>query len=972
MTGVLFTFDFIVKNVRELRESDDVRAVEFKLLDFPSVSVALGPRKTREQRKRTLPASRRHAEGASTRQTAVQRADSNRSIRKGKSVTFRMHPTELFRDLRMVPLKVRLQRSSVHRENSRPIKPLKHGVTLTDEGVLDLSEMATSVEALVAASEKLHKKGQSPIKHCKRGSIEIKSDATTTVTKLHVKYRLVCFRDEEGVHHNMSSEITPKGMLGNGRNGESAHVVEGEQDHPSSEEAEERMSLKISPPFSEPKAQSTNLNVGHIHVDDGESVIEKKQGHLSLENVEKDPQSANLNAGHLDYRDDQNSESVIEEEQDHSSSENVEKMMERVSLMSSPLSEPKPQSGAGSLIVESHMNDNASLQCTENDQNRSNATIVHSEENHNTHPPLMYDECGLKSSTTTVHSHTSSSDKEVYIPNSVCPPPLYYHSKQDTARTQRTVSYWKPPPMSSVPCSTDEVWCESVAHTEGYSDWSVLAQYDQTSSPITTQLKNKKRYEKAVDKQVTDNPDIVRNLPLLSLLMEEISCLNSQLFNRTAEKREPKRVSTSSQTEEGLKPETRLVRQQKVREQRVRKSEGRGGGFVRQCCKAVISRKTLVPSSKSVLYAPDITHKQKHFLSRKKTKGVRFAGFPQRTSANHKEQDKAVQSHEQALSHTDTMSFMAPSNIESVQPINSTPTVKLNVYVPTTHHGPAPLSSPPSVLSSTSSLTMVRREMTRVNVETQTEGIANREEEKDKQKVTTTREQSVQTEEGEQVRNETWKSEAATSSSGGETANPPFSTHTPIEPASLAQASSVLVQPAGEEEGSQHHSTKTPTSSPILPLRDSSCRLQDRRQSDAAQSLAKFRSSRQFSSMGDIRTTLPESPLLHSTTLHTGSAPENTLKSVESQTLDGSFMSTDNMVAAVEERGVLPLLSKHHRDGIVFLATSQCSLPSYRGDGGQFDELGVGVSTETVEACGEDDYSDDFEDSDSLEESSSD
>ena len=56
--------------------------------------------------------------------------------------------------------------------------------------------------------------------------------------------------------------------------------------------------------------------------------------------------------------------------------------------------------------------------------------------------------------------------------------------------------------------------------------------------------------------------------------------------------------------------------------------------------------------------------------------------------------------------------------------------------------------------------------------------------------MTTTREQSVQTEEGEKVRNETWKSETDTSSSGGETANPPFSTHTltqTIEPAPLAQ-----------------------------------------------------------------------------------------------------------------------------------------------------------------------------------------
>ena len=975
MASVLFAFDFIVENVCELRESDNVHAVEFKLLDFPTVSVALGPRKTREQRSRTF----HHAEGTSKPRTAAQRADSNKSVRKGKSVTFRIHPTELFRNLRMAPLKVRLQRSSAT-ENPTTDEELKLGATLPDEGVLDLSEMLATMEALVA-SENLYKKEKSTIKCSTKDSITIKNDASTKLTKLHVKVRLVCFRDEE---RNMPSEI-PERVF---ENREGTHVADHEerQHLPSPEKAEEQMSLKTPSPHLSVAKPHSPLDVGHIDVDDRDgrrrgSVLVEEQDHPSSENHEKTEermvpsssevksQSANFDVDHVDDRDGRNRECVSAEEQDHPSLENAEKTEDGMPL-TSPLSEPKPEStnlDVGLVVV---VGDNVSSKCTESDQNEGSARIVH-EDNCNTNSIPMYDASGPKSSTTTIDSHTSSSENtEVYIPNSMCPPPLFYHSQQDNLHTQHTVSCWKPLPMSTAgPLSTDEVWCESVAQTDGYSDWSVLAQYDHTSNPITTQLKRQKKCDKVVHTRVADNSDIVRNLPLLSVLMEEISYLNSQLSNRTVEKKEPKTVSTSSQTEKSLKPETKLVRQEKVR-QHVRKGGGRGGGFVRQCCKAVTSRKKLIPSNKSILYAPDIVHKQRAFLSQKKSKSVKFADSPPRKPADHKKQRKTIC--DQPKSCTDAKSFAGSSNSESVQPVNPNPTVKLDVHVSTTSHDQSPtlLSSPPS-MSSASPPTMVRREMRRVNAETQTEEI-----EKDEQKATTAREQSVQTE-CEEVRNETWKDEADTSSRGGVTPAPSSTpTHTQsIEAATrtLSPQPSLIVLPAEVEERNLPHQSLT--SSPRLPLLETSSRLQERRQSDGAQSLPKFRSSRQqFSSMRDIRTALPESPLLHSTTLHTD--PDTVLKSAESQTFD-SFLSTTDLVGAVEERGVLPLLSKHHQEGIVFLATSQCSLPSYRGNGGQCDEteeLGVGASTEMVEDDGEDDYSDDFEDSDhdSLEDSSSD
>ena len=412
----------------------------------------------------------------------------------------------------------------------------------------------------------------------------------------------------------------------------------------------------------------------------------------------------------------------------------------------------------------------------------------------------------------------------------------------------------------------------------------------------------------------------------------------------------------------------------------------RGGGFIRECCMAVRSRKKLVPSNKSVLYPPDIKHKQR---CQKRLKGGKLAATPLRKPPSHGKQ--VTIKRKQARKESDNSSMALPET-ESVGLVDTHPSStsikKLELFVPIAPQSPAALSSPSvSNDSSAVSPTMVRREMIRMNAETQTEGIADGGEE-----MASAREQSVQTETGSLVQNsETCDVVVTGSSDSGTAPTLPSSNLSPIpvlESTSLQGNSphSLLFPPSQLEEDSP-----SPNSSPLsLPVKGS--RWEERRQSDAPQSLPKFKLSRhKFSSTGDVRAPLPESPLLrstmkdsltflHETGLH-AECPENALQMIGrslnaagSQTFD-SFMSTD-MLATVGERGILP---KHCREGIVFLATSQSSLASETGEGGLLEgteesgmvagnktskELSEEVKekvTETAETTEEADYSDDFE-----------
>ena len=188
----VFAFDFVVENVRELTEKGHVCAVDFKLLDFPTVSVSL-------------------REAGQTDENSTEQISKSKSRRKpvrikGKSVVFEMDPAELFRELKRTPLKVRLRRADTSELNCS-----EDATTSGGEGFLDLSK---TVEALVRALP------GSENKLCKyrgRATVVLSGGSVTgptTLARLRVRYGLVCSGDAEddGVQDRGEGSATPNKM----------------------------------------------------------------------------------------------------------------------------------------------------------------------------------------------------------------------------------------------------------------------------------------------------------------------------------------------------------------------------------------------------------------------------------------------------------------------------------------------------------------------------------------------------------------------------------------------------------------------------------------------------------------------------------------------------------------------------------------------------------------------------------------
>ena len=923
----VFAFDFIVENVRELRENENVDAVEFKLLDFPSISIALKARETcGEQR---ICSSR--LETIQTRTCSQRRRDhvsngrSTAKICKGKSVVFELDPQKLIQDLKEMPLKVQLQRLEL-REGATTDR-LAITPDTAEEGVLDLSEMAVSMEALLA-SQKLH-----PCRYSSRNTVVMIPKGT----RVCVKLRLVCIGGAAlGVDCDTSScEIVPE-------NKESGADIK--LDYP--QQVDQRW---LPNSTTESKPQSPRCSVADAS---------RGSDHYQPKDLDEGRRSSN-----------------VEEFVDPTNTDDA--------------SGTKDPTG-----------------CTD-------ACLV------------------------------SNSHEDVYIPNSVCPPPLVYHSEQRKVSecTQQRLSCQKP--IYGSPCS-DEVWYRSIVETEGYTDWSVLASHDQTSNPITTQLPNKKKPVEAASylecHPLNEEATLSRNLPLLSALMEELSCLNSARHPKEI----PKKVS-SCQTGDIPRKQSKGTGVQKEHNVKVAPSPGqvRSERFVRKCCVAVRPRAKVIPSNKSVLYPPDIKHKRVKEARSAPRKKARSREQEVKQNLNKRKEAKKKSS-STALSKTGSVgptpqhspsstsqspssmshnrsSIVIPRKMVRLKQTQTETTVdeeKDNQGIDTAREHSLPRDSP------TRLQTMVHREMVRLNAATQTETTVNDNqvidtasehsvplyssmvrlnaatqtetminEEKDNQVRDTVQEQLLETE-SKNVANEMWESEVLTDNGGVSTNH--SSSNVSLSPqnnslSSLlssseqqgnvqAKFSSSVHELQTEEKGNPSLS-RNPVLSQTLPVQGSRMQV---RQPQSFQKLSR----QKFSSTGDVRVTLPESPLLHSTmkgsvvSLHETSLQANdtlrTGRTLGSQTFD-SFLSTDMLA----EKGILP---GHCRDGIVFLATSQSSLASEaggqeqcektEGTAGDQKELSEDVEEmagEMIESSGESvetNYSDDFEDPDSLEVSS--
>ena len=932
----VFAFDLLLENVRELSEKTNIHAVDFKLLDFPTVSVLLKPaRKTRKK-------STRKVGGDADTIKSHQPKSSGKSYCKGKSVVFEMDPEELFRELKRIPLKISVRRADMPESNSAEVSndPLKLGVTVKDGGLIDLSKMAASMEALVASEQQLPgsqtKSQYTSWRRYHSRDMIVMNESVGESIRLCVKYGLVCIGDNGDYGCGCRS--------GGGDRGVQKRVC---QEKSRQKEEDDIVG-------SEEKKVVGNDEIGQQ--------LSEKEVNLQCQPQEK-------------------------------------RML--LSLSPPSLSDCKPQPSSHSDVAscskdgdrvsadQSHTTERISISPSINANTRPTGRVIHGE---------VLPHTALSTEVTSVDGVDHSvKESQMYIPNSVCPPPLYYHSRQEDKN--ETIHSWQ---ASERHCATQS---DSIGHNvqQDYVDWSLIAQYDQTNCPITTHLKTQEPNPTDITPPLTIHGTTtpLKCLPLLSALVEELVHIAS---DRAASKEKIETTSTVSQTENLTVAETRIY-PAKIR--RVRKTTiagGCGGRFVRECCVVKKPAKKLVPSNKSVLYPPDIPHKQKQYLSLKLgRKAVSFnrVAPPQAKQAEvivkKQKVSKSVQV-EKKRKRTGKVST-AGGNLDRADDTKRPHFVKkLEVFIPT--QSPATTLSPSSTSDDQNSLTSsttatVHRNMNKISVETQTEEerggldfvpppesvIENSVQTLDRELVdelhNETDETSSESHNGMQIipsKDPTFSNSASNSVSTPLlpqfTPNPSNSialSHTVIEPEESSHAPGAALSVSS-------HGTSTPP-----PVHRKT--LQARRADTQSQGDGELRLSKEkFASTSDVRSHLPESPLLrsmamkgsltslHGTNLHPADSiiPENTLQqntNREDSVMYDSFMSTEMLASATGAKSILP---QHCREGVVYLATSQGSLisePCRQGPSNEEERKGGLIEGE--EAAEQDiesgDYSDDFE-----------
>ena len=201
-----------------------------------------------------------------------------------------------------------------------------------------------------------------------------------------------------------------------------------------------------------------------------------------------------------------------------------------------------------------------------------------------------------------------------YVPNLVCPPPLYYHSEIKAKEHLHS---------ETLSCnSTNEsaghagVYFDGIAQAESRDHWSVVARYDHASHPLTTQYEDlpiqdatRSNETAAVSIQQETSQ---RHLPLLSGLLQELASLQANTKSFQQAKKSPDTISTFVQTENVEQKVEQSKKGSKIKtashrtltSHRIPRSR-----LMRECCQPKKAQGKLVPRGKSVIYPPDIKRK---------------------------------------------------------------------------------------------------------------------------------------------------------------------------------------------------------------------------------------------------------------------------------------------------------------------------------------------------------------------------
>ena len=217
----------------------------------------------------------------------------------------------------------------------------------------------------------------------------------------------------------------------------------------------------------------------------------------------------------------------------------------------------------------------------------------------------------------------------IYLPNAVCPPPLFYYSGPKPHDMEKAGGFVQPT-VQHVEVMNDNVGCVS---DSAQSHWSVLMAHDQASHPLTVKH-SPCRTTNPVETGSTNlalHDKRVTSLPLLSALLEELSVLQSQILPPAEQttkipKLEPQKASKCLQTDIQLNDGFSVQKLQESNKQdsppctaHQHSGTGHGRKFLRECCMLKHPSALRVPKHKSVIYPPDIARiKRKNFQKKVK------------------------------------------------------------------------------------------------------------------------------------------------------------------------------------------------------------------------------------------------------------------------------------------------------------------------------------------------------------------
>ena len=282
-------------------------------------------------------------------------------------------------------------------------------------------------------------------------------------------------------------------------------------------------------------------------------------------------------------------------------------------------------------------------------------------------PDIKEEDASSRAST----SDDNDSNQDLYLPNSVCPPPLFYHSesqqllKDDVDKGLGEDSFKA--------CTMANTHLHQESQSAVTQHWSALMHHDN-SHPLNCNLSSltrptqkttrEKEEEETKIVPCTDN-EKATTLPLLSALLSELTLLKSHVEPRTQPtpselleklllQRKVEMVSKYMQTDAAdstpskHQQNSNFKTQAKPNNRSQNRKNSTARKFVRECCGSRYADghyTTMVPKNKSVLYPPDIAHKRtrKHVnpaIAQHKNKPLstsdrRSKDLPQQKSSHH-------------------------------------------------------------------------------------------------------------------------------------------------------------------------------------------------------------------------------------------------------------------------------------------------------------------------------------------------